>query len=283
MIHPTAVISPEAQIDSTVRIGPYCVIEGPVKIGPNCHLHSHAKVMGNTTLGSGNTIHGFAVLGDAPQDLKHKDQISELVIGDDNIFREHVTVHRGTNGVTRIGSHCFLMVGSHVGHNAEVRDYVTLVNGARLGGHSIIFDRAIVGAGCAIHQNARVGRLSMVSNNSAQLSDIPPYCISLQTAIVTQINNVGIRRSGMSREAINAVRQMFKLLMRDLAGIPLPRAVDRLSPELLAYPEVREFVDFVKTTRRGVAKFQPWSQTNEDRSNRDDDAHYADEIDGQNV
>jgi hypothetical protein len=87
----------------------------------------------------------------------------------------------------------------------------------------------------------------------------------------------------MSRDAINAVRQMFKLLMRDLAGIPLPRAVDRLSPELLAYPEVREFVDFVKTTRRGVAKFQPWSQSNEDRSNREDDAHYANEIDGQNV
>lgn len=281
MIHPTAIIDPQSQIDASVNIGPYVVIEGPVKIGPNSHLHSHAKVMGHTALGGGNAVHSFAVIGDAPQDLKFKDQTSELIIGDNNIFREHVTVHRGTNGVTRIGSNCYLMVGSHVGHNAEVHDYVTLVNSARLGGHSIVYERAIVGAGCSIHQNARVGRLAMVSNNTAQLGDVPPYCISMHTAVVTQINHVGLRRSGMSKDAINAVRQMFKLLMRDLAAIPLPRAVDQLAPEILTYPEVREFVDFVKSTKRGVAKFQPWSKTTEEKGAAD--STHADDGDGQNA
>ena len=282
MIHSTAIISSEAQIDPSAEIGPYCVIEGPVKIGPDCRLHSHAKVMGNTAMGSGNTVHSFAVIGDAPQDLKFKDQASELIIADNNTFREHVTVHRGTNGVTRIGSNCFLMVGSHVGHNAEVRDFVTLVNGARLGGHCTVFDRAIIGAGCAMHQHTRVGRLAMVSNNSAHLTDIPPYCISMQTSTVTQINNVGLRRSGMSRDAINAVRQMFKFLMRDLADIPLRSAVDRLAPELLVHPEVSEFVDFVKSSHRGVAKFQPWSVSNAAKD-LSDDTDTRDEIIGQNV
>jgi UDP-N-acetylglucosamine acyltransferase len=281
VIHPTAIIDSQAQIHPTVHAGPYAVIEGPVKIGAHCHLHAHAKVTGPTTLGNGNTIHSFAVIGDAPQDLKFKDQTSELVIGDNNIFREHVTVHRGTNGITRIGSNCFLMVGSHVGHNAVVHDFVTLVNGARLGGHSEVYQRAIVGAGCAIHQNARVGRLAMVTNNCAQLGDIPPYCISTHTAVVTQINHVGLRRSGMSKPAIDAVRQMFKLLMRDLAGVPLPKAIGQLPPELLAHPEVREFVEFVKTTKRGVAKFQPWSQTTKEKGGGDAvDANNDD--DGQN-
>jgi UDP-N-acetylglucosamine acyltransferase len=281
LIHPTAVIDTQAHIDPTVKVGPYTVIEGPVKIGPDCHLHSHVKVTGRTTIGSGNTIHSFAVIGDTPQDLKFKEQLSELVIGSNNIFREHTTVHCGTNGITRIGSNCFFMVGSHVGHNAEVHDFVTMVNGSRLGGHSTVFERAIVGAGCAIHQNARVGRLAMVTNNTAQLGDVPPYCISMHTAVVTQINHIGLRRSGMSKDAVNAIRQMFKLLMRDLAGIPLPRAVDKLSPELLAHPEVREFVDFVKSTKRGVAKFQPWSQTTEEKGTAD--ATHTDDNDGQNA
>lgn len=265
MIHSTAIVDPKAQIDPTASIGAYTVIQGPVTIGAGCRIHSQCKLVGPVKMGTHNTVHSFAVIGGDPQDLKFKDGPSELVIGDRNIFREHVTVHRGTGGVTTIASDCFFMVASHVGHNAVVHNGVTLVNDARLGGHSIIFERAIVGAGCSIHQHARVGRLAMVSNNSAQTGDVPPYCISMQTAVVNQINHVGLRRSGMSRDAINAVREMFKLLMRDLADVPLPRAVERLGDKLLAYPEVQEFVQFVKTTRRGVARFQPWSQTKDEQ------------------
>ncbi len=260
LIHPTAVIDPLAHIDATVKIGAYSVIEGPVTIGPDCVIASQAKLIGPLEMGRGNRVHSFAVLGDAPQDLKYHDQPSRLVIGENNIFREHATAHRGTGGDTVIGSNGFFMVGSHVGHNCRVGNGVTLVNSAVLGGHVQVFDRAIIGGLCAVHQFCRVGRLVMISNNSAHNVDIPPFCIAMDINMVTQLNAVGLRRSGMSRESVNALRQMFKILFRDHRSLSLNKNITLLPPELQAVPEVREFTDFVTSSKRGIARFKPWSE-----------------------
>ncbi len=260
LIHSTAIIDPQARIDATARIGAYSVIEGPVTIGPDCVIGSQVKLIGPMEMGRGNKIHSFAVLGDAPQDLKYHDQPSRVIIGENNIFREHTTVHRGTGGDTVIGSSGFFMVGSHVGHNCRVGNSVTLVNSAVLGGHVQVFDRAIIGGLCAMHQYCRVGRLAMISNNSAHNVDIPPFCIAMDINMVTQLNAVGLRRCGMSRESVNALRQMFKILFRDRRGLSLNKNITLLPPELQAVPEVREFTDFVGSSKRGIARFKPWSE-----------------------
>lgn len=260
LIHPTAIIDPQARIDATARIGAYSVIEGPVTVGPDCVIASQVKLIGPLEMGRGNKVHSFAVLGDAPQDLKYNDQPSRVIIGENNIFREHTTVHRGTGGDTVIGSNGFFMVGSHVGHNCRVGNGVTLVNSAVLGGHVQVFDRAIIGGLCAVHQFCRVGRLAMISNNSAHNVDIPPFCIVMNINTIAQLNLVGLRRSGISREHINGVREMFRILFRDNRGASLNKNITLLPAELLAIPEVREFTDFVANSKRGVARFTPWSQ-----------------------
>ncbi len=260
LIDPTAIIDPQARIDPSVRIGAYSIIEGPVNLGPNCAIASQVKLIGPLDMGAGNKVHSFAVLGDAPQDLKYRDQPSRVLIGENNIFREHVTVHRGTGGDTIIGSNGFFMVGSHVGHNCRVGDGVTMVNGAVIGGHVQVFDRAIIGGLCAVHQFCRVGRLAMISNNSAHNVDIPPFCIAMDINMITQLNAVGLRRSGISRENINALRQMFKILFRDNRGLSLNKNITLLPTELRAVPEVREFAEFVANSKRGIARFKPWSE-----------------------
>lgn len=259
LIHSTAIIDPQAHIAGDVRIGPYCIIEGPVTIGPGCILHPFVRLVGPLTLGARNVIYSHAVLGDWPQDRKYHGDPSETLIGDDNVIREGVTIHRGTGAGTQtiLGSRCYLMVNAHVGHNCTVADDVTLVNGSLLAGHVQVGPRAIIGGNCAIHQFCRVGRMAMISNNSAHNVDIPPFTITMTINTITQLNNVGLRRSGIPRDNINALRQMFALLFRQHRML-LP-AIKDLPPKLLAFPEVQEFVAFCRASKRGVARFQPWS------------------------
>ena len=259
-IHPSAVISPEAKISSDVKIGPYAVIDGPISIGPGSIIHSGAKLLGRLTMGARNVVHSTAVLGDWPQDRKYKGEPSEVIIGDDNIFREGVTVHRGTGANTKtvIGNRCYLMVNSHVGHNCVISDDVTLVNGALLGGHVHVGERAIIGGNSAIHQFCRIGRLAMISNAACMQVDLPPFFTAMATNTITQLNAVGLRRSGMSRESINGIRKMFQLVFRD-SRQTLAATFDGLPAELVDVPEVRELLDFCRQTKRGIAKFQAWS------------------------
>ena len=259
-IHPSAVISPEAKISSDVKIGPYAVIDGPVTIGPGSIIHSGAKLLGRVTVGARNVVHSTAVLGDWPQDRKYKGEPSEVIIGDDNIFREGVTVHRGTglNTKTIIGNRCYLMVNSHVGHNCVISDDVTLVNGALLGGHVHVGERAIIGGNSGIHQFCRIGRLAMISNAAGMSVDFPPFFTAMATNTITQLNAVGLRRSGMSRESINAIRKIFQMVFRD-SRHTLAATFDRLPAEVVVVPEAQELLDFCRQTKRGIAKFQAWS------------------------
>ena len=261
-IHPTAIVSSEARLADDVTVGPYAIIDGPVAVGPGCIIHAHARLIGPLAMGVRNAVHSGAVLGDGPQDRKFKGDFSELIIGDDNIFRENVTIHRGTGLNTRtvIGHRCYFMINSHVGHNAVVGNDVTLVNNAAMAGHTSIGDRAILGINCSLHQFCRIGRLAMLSNGIAMNVDFPPFFLSMATNTVHQLNAVGLRRSGMPRSSIDGLRRMFQQAFREQHDRPTRAALAGLPGEVLAVPEVQEVIAFYNTSKRGVARFVPWSQ-----------------------
>jgi UDP-N-acetylglucosamine acyltransferase len=267
-IHPTAIVSREAKLAAGVSVGAYAVIEGAVTVGVGSVIHSGARLLGPLTMGERNAVHANAVLGGLPQDRKFDGERTEVLIGDDNIFREGVTVHRatGAGGKTVVGSRCYLMVNSHVGHNCAVADDVTLINGAVLGGHVQVAARAIIGAYVAVHQFCRVGRLAMLSNSCCMTVDVPPFFTAMETNTLTQLNAVGLRRSGMSREHINAVRRMFQIAFRDNAHRPLALALAALPAEVAAVPAVGEVIEFCQHTKRGVALFQAWSNREKART-----------------
>jgi UDP-N-acetylglucosamine acyltransferase len=263
MIHPTAVISPEAKIGPNVRIGAFAVVEGAAVVGAGTELRSGARVIGPVTLGERNVVWGGAVIGGWPQDRKFHGEHSELEIGDDNVFREGVTVHRGTgpNTKTLVGSRNYFMVNSHVGHNCVLGNDITLVNGAALGGFVKVADRAMIGAGSAVHQFCRVGRLAMVTNLAGLNMDMPPFFISMATNTLTQLNAVGLRRSGISKAGINGLRTMFRLAFREWRSKPLKVAFAELPAEVREIAEVQEVIAFCRETKRGVALWRPWSAT----------------------
>ncbi len=217
-IHPSAVVDSRAVLADDVIVGPYAVIEGPVRIGAGCEVMAHASVMGDTKLGSGNRIFPGAVIGAVPQDLKFVGENVKLEIGDDNIFREHVTVHPGTgkgDGVTRLGSRNLLMVGSHVAHDCVVGDGVILSNHVLLAGHVHVHDSAIMNGASACHHFTTIGRLAYVGGLTRITVDVPPFSIvEGHPARVRAANVIGMRRSGMGEDDVQLVkRALHKILV----------------------------------------------------------------------
>jgi UDP-N-acetylglucosamine acyltransferase len=251
-VHPTAVVSPEAEIADGVEIGPHAVLEGPVRVGPDCIIRPGALLCGPLTLGRSNIVFSGAVLGERPQHLRYNGEPTSLEVGDHNIFREHVTVHRGTthSQVTRIGSHNFFMAGSHVAHDCQIGDRCILANGALLGGHCVLEDSVYLPGNCAVHQFIRIGRLALLSGCSATSKDIPPFLVQQDINSIVGVNVVGMRRAGMSNEQIGAVRQAFKILFRD--GLTLGDAVARLERELGQAEAVAEMLTFLRGCQRGI-------------------------------
>jgi UDP-N-acetylglucosamine acyltransferase len=251
-IHPTALIAAEAEIGAGVVIGPYAVIEGPVKIGSGCTIHAFAHLIGPLALGRDNQVHSGAVLGGKPQHLHAAQAETAVAIGDGNVFREHVTVHRAAvaGAATRIGDHNFLMAGSHVAHDAQVGNHCILANNALLGGHCVVQDNVFLSGNCAIHQFCRVGRLALVAGCSATNKDTPPF-VTLQGAnCLVGINVVGMRRAGLSNDQINAVRRAFHLLFYD--GVVGAQALVRVQAELGHVDVVAEMIDFIRNSPRGI-------------------------------
>jgi UDP-N-acetylglucosamine acyltransferase len=251
-VHPTAVIDPRAEIGDDVRVGPYVVIEGPVSVGPRCVLRTRATLCGPLTLGADNDVGIGAVLGDRGQHLQYLDDtVARTEIGDGNIFREFVTVHRGTaGGVTRVGSKNFLMVNAHIGHDAHVGDGVIMANGALVAGHCRIFDRAFLSGNTAVHQFARVGRLAMLSGVTAATRDLPPFMIMGGRDNIIGINSVGMRRAGMSAKDVAVARETFRTLFR---GVLLLRAAaERVAAEHGGHPVAEEILLFLRESKRGV-------------------------------
>jgi len=206
-IHPTAIIDPKAEIESTVEIGPYVVIEGPVTIKGGTRVMAHAYLTGWTEIGERNEIHPGAVLGDAPQDKAYNGAKTYLRIGDENIFREYVQVHRGTTAgsATVIGNRNFLMATSHVGHNCQLGDDVILANGALLAGYVEVGNNVFISGNCVVHQFVRIGDHALMRGLSGTSRDVPPYAIVDWQHTVRGVNVVGLKRAGFNEKRIRAI------------------------------------------------------------------------------
>lgn len=251
-IHPTALVSPEAELAVDVDVGAFVIIEGKVRIGPGCVVRPRAHLIGPLTIGRDNQVYSNAVLGERPQHFNYQDEPTGVAIGDGNTFRENVTVHRGTphSGTTHIGNGNYFMVGSHVGHDCQVGNHCTLVNNAVLGGHCIIGDGAYLSAHSGTHQFCRMGRLALLSGTSATTKDVPPFIIQQNFNLVAGVNVVGMRRAGMTPQQISAIRRVYHIVF--LQGLALPNALAKVAAELGEVDAVREFVTFVRQSQRGI-------------------------------
>jgi UDP-N-acetylglucosamine acyltransferase len=254
-IHPTAVISPEVELADAVEVGPYAVLEGAVKLGPGCIIRPGAHLIGPLTMGKNNKVFSHAVLGEQPQHLKYNNEPTRVEIGDNNIFREHVTVHRGTthSWATRIGNNNFLMANSHVAHDCQLGNNCLLANGALLGGHCVLEDNVMLSGNSAIHQFVRIGRLALVSGLSGSTKDIPPFIIQQRINCCVGVNVVGMRRLGIATSHIDAVRRAYHILYREQRV--LPSALAQIERELGELPEVVEMLTFIRASTRGINLF----------------------------
>jgi UDP-N-acetylglucosamine acyltransferase len=253
LIHPTAIIDHEAVIAPDVQIGPYALVEGPVEIGPGCVIEGHACLSGPLVMGRENFVGHAAVLGKSPQHRGYRGEPTGIQIGDQNVFREFVTVHRGTvqgNGVTVIGHRNMFMCGSHVGHDTSVGNGCTVVNNALLGGHVVLEDDCILAGATAVQQRVRIGRLAMLGGTGGTTKDVPPFILQQGYNCVTGLNIVGIRRAGFSTTAINALRQSFRILYRE--GRSLSAALDRIEADFGHISEVLELTRFIRESKLGI-------------------------------
>lgn len=252
MIHPTAVIHPHAQLGPGCSVGPYAVIDEHVVLGAECSVGPHVYLTGHTVIGPGNRFHAGCVIGDAPQDLKYANAPTRLRIGDQNTFREHVTVHR-SNKIeedTVIGDANLFMAGSHVGHNSHLGNHNILANGALLGGHVQLADRAFISGNCLVHQFCRVGRLALMQGGSAISLDLPPFCVARGDNGLAGLNTIGLRRAGITAEQRLELRRAYHRLFRsELRRTQvLAQALSEFSPGSPA----AELVEFVARSKRGL-------------------------------
>jgi len=251
MIHPTAIIHTKAKLDSSVQVGPYAVIDAGVELGAHCVVGPHVYLTGETKIGSHNQFHAGCVIGDAPQDLKYKNEPTRVRIGDHNVFREHVTVHRATNvdGETVIGSYNFLMANCHVGHNSHLGDHIIIANGALLGGHAAVQDRAFISGNCLVHQFVRVGTLALMQGGSAISKDLPPFTIARGDNGICGLNAVGLRRAGFTSEQRLELKKLYHALFR--SGENLRTAIAEALKNFSS-PTAKILLDFVANATRGL-------------------------------
>lgn len=254
-IHPTAIVHPEARLGDDVIVGPYAIIEEKTEIGPGCRLDAFAQVKSYVRMGAGNHVHSHAIVGGLPQDLKYKGEDTWVVLGDKNVVREFVTIHRAATGdgsETRIGSGCLLMAYVHVAHDCVLGDGVIMSNAASLAGHVLVHDRAIIGGMTGVHQFVRVGEFAYVGAMSGLALDVPPFTLASGVrAGLHGLNLVGLRRAGFGAEAVSALKKAYRLIWR--GGLDRQEALEEVDRTLGALPEVRRLVDFVRSSSRGVA------------------------------
>lgn len=255
-IHPTAVISPQAEIGRDCYIGPYAVIGAEVTLGDRVRIDGHCVVDGRTRIGDETHIFPFVSIGLPPQDLKFKGEPSATEIGPRNAIREFVTVHRGTEGgggITRTGGDCFLMAQAHLAHDCILGNNVIMANAATLAGHVIVEDGANIGAYSGVHQFCRVGREAYVGGYSVVVKDALPFALTVGNhAKCFGLNKVGVRRRGYSPETIAALHHAFRLLLS--SKLNTTQALGRIGEEIDGVAEVDELVRFIETSERGVVK-----------------------------
>lgn len=257
LIHPTAIISPEAQLDPTVTIGPYTIIEGPVVVGPNTRIMNNVHISGKTIIGQNNEIHMGCVIGHLPQHKSYKNEDSGLVIGNGNVFREYVSIHRayhpGENTV--IGNDNFFMGFSHVAHDCRVGNSIVLANGSLLAGHTSVDDGANISGNVAVHQFVRIGALAMIGGLARVSKDVPPFMLVEGNSTVRGINSVGLRRAGYNITERNQVKQAYRTLYR--SGLNVPQAMEQLRGTAETSPPIKILTDFIQASVRGICRHAP--------------------------
>ncbi len=254
-IHATAIIHPKAQLGANCEVGPYCVIGEHVTLGEGCQLHSHVVIDGHTRLGKRNEIFPFASIGLKTQDLKWKGGVTRTEIGDDNTFREYVTVHSATGDgeTTIVGTHNHILAYCHLAHNVTLGNHNIMSNVATLAGHVTVEDYAVIGGLAAIHQFCRIGRLAMVGGCSKVVQDVPPFMMADGNPAETRtINKVGMERNGVSEEGQAALKLCYKILFRE--GLTISNALVKIEKEVPPLPEVQHLLNFVRTSERGISK-----------------------------
>ncbi len=255
MIHPSSVVSESAEIDQSTKVGPFCVIGENVKIGRNNNLISHVSIVGNTIIGENNTFYPYSSIGSEPQDLKFKNEKTFLEIGNNNKFRENVTINPGTKGggfKTQIKNNCLFMVGSHIAHDCKISSNVILANNATLAGHVEIDENAILGGNSAVHQFVRIGKFAMVGGMSGVEKDIIPYGLYLGIREnLKGINLIGLKRKGLSSSYINNIHRNIKNIFNSKDTII--NNINKIEKESKTVPEIKEIIDFIKSNpKRGL-------------------------------
>lgn len=255
MIHPTAIINKNAEIDEGVSIGPYCIIEDKVKIRKGTKLLMHVVIQGNTEIGENCTISPFASIGGPPQDLTYKDEDTTVIIGNNNIIKDYVTINRGTphgGAITKVGNGNFIMAYSHIAHDCKVGNNVIMANCATLAGHVEVDDFVIFGGLCAVHQFCKIGKYAFVSGLTGVPKDIPPFIIAAGSRSKPYgLNVVGLERHGFSKEELSKLKKAYRILFR--SSLPLETSLKIIQDELEG-ENINELINFIKSSKRGICR-----------------------------
>ena len=254
-VHPTAIVDPAAELGEYVEVGPYSIVEAEVRIGGGTQIGPFCRFQGPTTIGTGNRFMSHCSIGVQPQDLKFKCGPTRLEIGDNNFFREFVTLHRGTpggGGVTRLGSHGLYMVGTHIAHDCQIGDHVIFANNGTLAGHVHVGDHATIGALSAVHQFCFVGEYAFIGGGTIATKDCLPFMktVGSRPARCFGPNSIGLERKGFSPERREAIKSAWRLLHS--GKLTTREALERLESELANAPDAMRILQFVRASERGV-------------------------------
>lgn len=255
-IHPTAIVHPNAKIEEAVSVGPFCIIGEDVCIKKGTRLVSNVFIEGDTEIGENCIVYPFASIGLPPQDVKYKGEKTGAKIGNDNIIREYITIHRASvsgDGTTTIGDKNFLMAYVHIAHDCKIGNHVTMANAATLGGHVVVEDYVVIGGLAAIHQFTRIGAYVMVGGLSGVAQDVPPYTIATGArAKLYGLNTIGLKRHGFSDSKINNLKKAYKILFREKRT--LKNAIKKIQEEFTSTDEIRHLIEFIQKNKRGICR-----------------------------
>jgi UDP-N-acetylglucosamine acyltransferase len=257
VIHPSAIVSPLATLGRNVQIGPYCIVGANVELGDDCILHSHVVLEGYSKFGRGNEFFPFAAIGGKTQDLKYRGEPTYLEVGDSNVFRENVTVHRGThaNLPTRIGSHNLLLCYAHIAHDCQLGDHIILSNSVGVAGHVIVENHAIISGMAAIHQFCRIGQHSIIGGCSKVVQDVAPFMIvDGNPANTRSINLIGLQRRGFSEEDIKAIKLAYKKLFLKKDGNLSTSLSSLQATPTSENMQVSQLIQFIEESTRGITR-----------------------------
>jgi UDP-N-acetylglucosamine acyltransferase len=255
-IHPTAIVDDTAELDDGVSIGPFCFVGRGAKLSKGSRLVSHISLE-RTEVGEDSIIYPFASIGLPPQDVKYKDEDTTVRIGNNNIIREYVSIHRasvGGEGVTKIGNDNFLMAYVHVAHDCDIQNNVIVANSVAFAGHVVVEDHAFIGGFTGVHQHARIGAYAMVAAITRLSQDVPPYVMvkGTEKARLFGLNALGLKRNGFSEETINELKTAYKLLFRE--KLSMKEAIRKIQEELPYTDEIKRLIEFIQQNKRGICR-----------------------------